>query len=267
MKHCVKILMGVVIMSALFITGCDTETGEIESDTGSQVTKADIEAFITAHWQEYGYSAKPSKYIALSFDDGPCPVSNSGGTAAILEKLDELKVKATFFVVGQNVRNNKTAAQTIFEAGHETGNHSNGYSSLGGTTAEAAVAKSLADASAAISDITGKDPVLFRAPNLDHGTALSRVCKENGMALIDGNAHNDWPGNPASIKNSVLSNPQDGGIIILHDNNTSQGNTLAVLPEIISGLREKGFWIMTVGELATVKEKILEPGTRYSSIK
>jgi len=86
------------------------------------------------------------------------------------------------------------------------------------------------------------------------------------MALIDGNTHNDWPGSSAAIKNSVLSNPQNGGIILLHDNNTSQGNTMSVLPEIIDGLREKGFWILTVSQLAAVKDKSLEAGKRYNSI-
>jgi peptidoglycan/xylan/chitin deacetylase (PgdA/CDA1 family) len=121
-------------------------------------------------------------------------------------------------------------------------------------------------ASLAIKEITGKDPVLFRAPNLNHGANLSQVCNEMGMALIDGNAHNDWPGDASSIKNSVLSSLFDGGIIVLHDNNTSQGNTMSVLPEIIGGLRDKGFWILTVSQLAAVKETSLEAGKRYNSI-
>jgi len=235
---------------------------EIMQDTG---IKAQIEADIEAHWKEYGYKTKPNKFIAISFDDGPCPASSFGGTAAMLAKLDELKVKATFLVIGSNVRANKSAAKAIFDAGHELGNHSDGYNSLGSETASA-IKTSLNAASLAIKEITGKDPVLFRAPNLSHGGNLSQVCKELGMALIDGNVHNDWPGSPSAIKNSVLAASQNGGIILLHDNNTSQGNTMSVLPEIISGLREKGFWILTVSQLATMKETTLEAGKRYNSI-
>jgi peptidoglycan/xylan/chitin deacetylase (PgdA/CDA1 family) len=230
--------------------------------------KADIEAEIDAHWQEYGYKAKPAKFIAISFDDGPCSSSNYGGTAALLAKLDELKVKATFFVIGQNVRANKTSAQAIFDGGHELGNHSDGYDSLG-ELSTSAIAASLDAASLAIREITGKYPRLFRAPNLNHGDNLSKVCGERGMALIDGGVHSDWDGTghtPASIKNRVLANPQDGGIILLHENNTSKGDTLNALPDIISGLRERGFWILTVGQLAAVKEKSLEAGERYHSI-
>jgi peptidoglycan/xylan/chitin deacetylase (PgdA/CDA1 family) len=227
--------------------------------------KEAIEAYIDGHWEAYGYDERPTKYIALSFDDGPCAPSSKGGTAAMLAALHAANVKATFFVIGQNVRANKAVARAIVDAGHELGNHSDGYDSLGSKTVEAITA-SLSAASQAIGEITGTDPVLFRAPNLNHGANLSSVCKDMGMALIDGNVHDDWPGSSASIKNSVLNNPKDGGIILLHDNNTSQGNTLAVLPEIISGLREKGFWIMTVSELAIVKEKTLEAGARYGSI-
>ncbi|WP_461255508.1 polysaccharide deacetylase family protein [Treponema sp. R80B11-R83G3] len=295
----VKLFAVIVFAAVILITGCVSDNGSNEdnggnTDNGSNTdnggnnenvpqtwldehgneimkydySKADIEAEIKAKWQEYGYSVKPTKYIAISFDDGPCSPSNNGGTAAMLAKLDVLKVKATFFVIGQNVRSNKTVAQAIFNAGHELGNHSDGYGSLGGSSTSD-IAANLDAASLAIKGITGKYPCLFRAPNLNHGTNLSKVCEDRGMALIDGNVHNDWDGTghtPTSIKDSVLANPQDGGIILLHDNNTSKGDTFSALPDIINGLREKGFWIMTVGQLATVKEKPLEAGKRYNSI-
>jgi uncharacterized repeat protein (TIGR02543 family) len=216
-------------------------------------------------WQELGYTKMPTKYIALSFDDGP--VGGSTGTAAMLTALENAKVKATFFVIGSNIRNNNAAAKAIFEAGHEMGNHSDGYSALGGST-ETAIRTSLPAASTAIKSITGENPVLFRAPDLNHGDNLSLVCEEMGLALIDGSAHNDWESsvNSETIKNSVLSNPQDGGIILLHETNTSGNRTITVLPDIVSGLRERGFWIMTVSQLAIIKGRTLEAGTRYNSI-
>jgi len=261
--------MCLLIAAVLPLSGCKTDNSPAKADNGDNMsgtgTKSDIEAEIEAHWQEYGYKAKPAKFIAISFDDGPCSAASSGGTEALLAKLDELKVKATFFVIGANVRGYSSVAKAIYDAGHELGNHSDGYGSLG-SESSSAVTANLNAASAAIKEITGENPVLFRAPNLNHGDNLSQVCKKLGMALIDGNTHNDWPGSAAAIKNSVISNPQDGGIILLHDNNTSQGNTMSVLPEIVKGLRDKGFWIMTVSQLAAVKEKRLEAGKRYNSI-
>jgi len=276
----IKLFAEIVIAAIILMTACATDNGGNKNNSetwlnehGGEIvnyaySKAEIEAEIEAKWRQYGYKEKPVKYIAISFDDGPCSASNYGGTAAILAKLDELKVKATFFVIGQNVRANKSAAQAIFNGGHELGNHSDGYGSLGDLSANA-IAANIDEAGLAIKEITGKYPCLFRAPNLNHGANLSKVCEERGMALIDGNVHNDWDGTghtPASIRNSVLANPQDGGIILLHDNNTSKGNTLSVLPYIVGGLRQKGFWIMTVGQLAAVKEKVLEAGIRYGAI-
>jgi peptidoglycan/xylan/chitin deacetylase (PgdA/CDA1 family) len=275
-------LIAEIIITVIMTTGCVTDSGNNDNDNnkdepktwlsehGGEIvnyaySKADIEAEIEANWEDCGYSEKPAKYIAISFDDGPCAASNYGGTAAILEKLDELKVKATFFVIGQNVRGNKAAAKAIFDGGHEIGNHSDGYNSLGSLSA-GDIAANIDAAGLAIKEITGKYPCFFRAPNLNHGKNLSQVCLERGMALIDGDTHNDWDGTghtPESIKNSVLKSPKDGGIILLHDNNTSKGDTLSALPEIIAGLREKGFWIMPVGQLAALKGQVLEAGKRY----
>jgi len=232
-------------------------------------TKAEIESEIDAHWREYGYSEKPNKYIAISFDDGPCGISANDGTMAMVAKLEELHVKATFFVIGRHVRDRKAAASAIFNAGHEIGNHSYGYGPLGNENNENITA-SLDGASEIIKEITGKYPALFRAPNGIHGNNLSQVCLKRGMSLIDGTAHNDWDGTghtPESIKNSVLANPQDGDIIVLHENNTSNGDTMKALPEIVIGLREKGLWIMSVGQLAAVKNQTLEAGKIYYTIK
>jgi len=228
-------------------------------------TRAGIEAEVEERWRDLGYRTKPDKYIAVSFDDGPCGPFDSGGTAALLAKLRELNVKATFFAVGRNIRSYRTAARAIFEAGHELANHSDDYEPLGGAN-EKDIEASIDSASRAILEITGKYPYFFRAPNLNHGEALSKICGERGMPLIDGSVHNDWPGSAAAILQSVLANPRDGDIIVLHENNTSEGNTMSVLPQIVAGLREKGFWILTVGQLAAVKEKPLNAGERYASI-
>ena len=228
-------------------------------------TKAGIEAEIEERWRELGYRTKPDKYIALSFDDGPCGPFDSGGTQALLAKLRELSVKATFFSVGQNIRSYRTAARAVFDAGHELANHSDGYASLGSADEKDIIA-SIDSTSQVIMEITGKYPYFFRAPNLNHGVGLSQVCRERGMPLINGSVHNDWPGSAAAILQSVLENPRDGDIIVLHESNTSQGNTLSILPQIVGGLRERGFWIMTVGQLAAVKEKQLEAGEQYDTI-
>jgi len=257
-------------LGALILAGCPesgnpgTKNGNGNGNGGSPVydltTKTGIEAYIADHWQEYGYSEKPVKYIALSFDDGP-----SGVTQNLLDALEAKKVKATFFLIGRNIRGNKAAAQAIFNAGHEIGNHSDGYDPLG-NAATGTITISLYAASHAISDITGTDPVLFRAPNVNYGTNLTQVCTELGLAIVGVSVwSNDWQDAVTTdqIIANVIRNPQDGDIINCHE----YAKTVDALPDMIDGLRNKGFWIMTVGDLAIVKGKTLEAGRQYDSIK
>jgi peptidoglycan/xylan/chitin deacetylase (PgdA/CDA1 family) len=221
---------------------------------------------IDDNWQALGYAEKPAKYLALSFDDGPA----GANTQNLLDVLAEKKVKATFFLIGQNIRSKKTWAQKTHEAGHELANHSDGYNSLG-SAEETDIRASLTAASAALKEITGKDPALFRAPNVNYGANLTAICAEQGLAIIGVSIwSNDWQSGITadSITDNVLNSTAlaDGGIINCHEPNTAP-NTIAALPAIIDGLREKGYWLLTVGQLAAVKKKNLEAGVRYDTIK
>jgi len=205
------------------------------------------------------------KYIAISFDDGPCPTFNYGGTSALLDVLKELGIKATFFVIGQNMRGNEELSSAIFRAGHELENHSDNYFPIA-KAGKAEIEKSLKITNEEIIKITGKPAKFFRAPYSEHSQDLCDVCKMFGLPLIDGSIHNDYPGDGPTILSSILNNPQDGDILVLHENNTSRGNTMAVMPQVASGLREQGFEIVTIGQLAALKNKKLEPGVRYAKL-
>ena len=63
---------------------------------------------------------KTEGVIALTFDDGPSPEV----TPRILDLLDELKVKATFFMIGERVEQNPTLAREVMSRGHEVAAHS-----------------------------------------------------------------------------------------------------------------------------------------------
>ncbi|MCL2764843.1 MAG: polysaccharide deacetylase family protein [Treponema sp.] len=205
------------------------------------------------------------KYIALSFDDGPCPDTDYGGTKALLAVLNEFNVKASFFLIGRNVNNNKELAKAIFNEGHELGNHSYDHNRLGDLS-EIEIAKNIERASDEISEATGFKPGLFRAPYLNISDDLIRVCAGKDLPIIDGSTHNDWPGEQELILKSVLNDPQDGEIIVLHENNTSQGNTMKALPQIINALHEMDFKIVTVSRLAELKGITLQAGLRYRCI-
>ncbi|GHV71500.1 hypothetical protein AGMMS49928_23550 [Spirochaetia bacterium] len=251
----------VVLMALMTLTGLGCKPG---AGGGDDDDNDEFAPNYEKLYKEMGYPA-PTKYIAISFDDGP----SGAKTLELLEILKEQKVKASFFLIGQNIRNNKASAQAIFNDGHELCNHSDGYDGLGGATAADTIRTSLLAASAAIKGITGKDPVYFRAPNVAYGTNLTTVCTELGLAIIGVNVwSNDYQSSLTAeqVKNNVLGAAKDGGIINFHDPNTSGTRTLEALPDIIDGLRKAGYWIMPVGQLAKKKGKTLEAGKQYDGI-
>ncbi len=64
--------------------------------------------------------------VYLTFDDGPTP----GVTKKVLEFLNDFKIKATFFCVGNNIKRNPDIFQEVISQGHKTGNHT--YNHLNG---------------------------------------------------------------------------------------------------------------------------------------
>jgi peptidoglycan/xylan/chitin deacetylase (PgdA/CDA1 family) len=220
---------------------------------------------IDDNWQKLGYSSKPAKYVALTFDDGPAGES----TQSLLNVLSQKNVKATFFLIGQNIRNQEKWAKAIYDAGHELANHSDGYNGLGGSTAQNTISASLSAASTAIKNITGKNPNMFRAPSVEYGNNLTSVCTQQGLAIIGVSIwSNDYQSGitASAITNNVLNNSTDGGIINMHEQNTAP-NTVSALPGVIDGLRQKGFWITNVGGLAIIKNKSLQAGVQYDKIQ
>jgi peptidoglycan/xylan/chitin deacetylase (PgdA/CDA1 family) len=194
--------------------------------------------------------------IALSFDDGPCPQTQS-----LLDALSKKEVKTTFFLIGQNITGNNAAARAIYEAGHELANHSDGYS---GNPNQ----QNVQTCSDKIKNITGSNPTLFRAPNVDYGGgAVDNVCKALNLSMIDVSCwSNDYNGiNSTQIRSNVKGCAGDGKIVNLHEFNTATGNNAAGIEGLIDDLRVAGYWILPVGQMAVYKGITLEGGKKYFS--
>ena len=99
--------------------------------------------------------------VALTFDDGP----NASSTPILLDGLKERKVRATFFLIGENVEKdeNEKIVKRMYEEGHLIGNHTYTHCNLSKLeTGEAK--KELEQTDTVIEKITGKQPVFVRAP-------------------------------------------------------------------------------------------------------
>jgi peptidoglycan/xylan/chitin deacetylase (PgdA/CDA1 family) len=205
--------------------------------------------------------------IVLSFDDGPAEK-----TGMLLEVLRENQVKAVFFLVGQNIRGRPEDARRIYAEGHEIGNHSDGFASLGqrGNAAEDDIRQSLAAAQTAIGEITGNNTPYFRAPNLDYSDTLGSVARDMGMALIgtDVSSH-DWEAEISTdqIIENVLNAAKDGGIILMHERHSGDlERTIRAVPVIVRELRSRGYEFVTLDDLARKKGVKFEAGKLYNTI-
>ncbi len=188
------------------------------------------------------------KMIALTFDDGP-----SSTTSQVLDILDKYDVKATFFLIGQNINNNtKSILQRQNSSGHELANHSYTHSDMT-TMSWSAIQNEINQTNNLIKQYTGQTPKFFRPPYISvNSTMYSAI----DMAFVQGTMHNDWDGTSSSsqIANSVVSGVADGQIILLHD---FQGNTNTVnaLPTIIENLKNQGYQFVTMSQLFEYKGK------------
>ncbi len=100
-------------------------------------------------------------HVALTFDDGPHPQ----GTPAVLQALDRLGWRATFFLLGERVRELPGLAAQIVEAGHEVAVHGDEHRYLF-TRTPRATATDLARAVDSIRAAVGSPPLWYRPPTV-----------------------------------------------------------------------------------------------------
>ncbi|MEX0993285.1 MAG: polysaccharide deacetylase family protein [Solirubrobacterales bacterium] len=177
--------------------------------------------------------------VALTFDDGPSSV-----TPSVLNVLDRMHVRATFFIVGVHVRGHTRLFRHMLAHGNAIGNHSLAHDLRPG-------AADLKRTSALINRATGYEPCLFRAPYGDLGGGAIGNARKLGMLTIGWNDDpSDWASPGASaIAARVLNQAKPGSIVLMHDGGGPRGQTAAALPTIVAGLRRRGYDSVTVPEL------------------
>ena len=180
------------------------------------------------------------KCVALTFDDGP----HEEYTKELLDGLQERGVKATFFLMGQNIEGNEDLVKRMKDEGHLIGNHS--YSHVQLTKAGAkAVCDAVDRTSRMIEDITGEKPGYMRPPFGDWNEQLE--CQV-GMTTVMWSVDSlDWKlQDKDRIVRRVLKEAENGDIILMHD--IFPASVKAAL-EIVDTLTKQGYTFVTVDEL------------------
>lgn len=200
------------------------------------------------------------KYVALSFDDGP----NTETTVQMLDVLKKHKVKASFFVIGNNINDESAKImQRAHKEGHDIENHSRTHSAMPTLTADSMRAE-IEYTSALIEKYVGERPQFFRPPYI----ALNRTMFETiDLPFICGDGCNDWEPNVTAddrvAKMELMA--RDGLIFLLHDM-TGNKNTVEAVDRIIPILKAKGYKFVTVRKLFKKKKVTPSRDIIYSDI-
>lgn len=179
--------------------------------------------------------------LALTFDDGPHEVY----TEELLDGLAERNVRATFFVVGENVRKgrNSEIIKRMEEEGHLIGNHTYHHADLSALTGEEAAAE-LDAAGSLISGITGKPVWIVRPP---YG-ALPAETPEDGNIYVRWTLDSlDWSIRDTDrIVDKVVSEVKENDIILMHDCYETSVEAALKLTDI---LKAEGYRFVTLDHL------------------
>jgi len=183
-------------------------------------------------------------YIAMTFDDGPSATL----TPKLLDLLAARQIKATFFVIGENVAEHPEIVARAAREGHEIGNHSWSHPNFPRMTDDA-IRSQLKRTDEAIMNATGVRPKLLRPP---YGAITARqkrwIHGEFGYEIILWDVDPlDWkrPG-PGVVTSRIVKNTRAGSIVLSHD---IHPGTIEAMSATLSQLQQKGFKFVTVSEL------------------
>lgn len=195
------------------------------------------------------YAGNPSsKVIYLTFDAG----YENGNTAPILDALKKHNVPATFFVVGNFLKENPDLIRRMQKEGHIVGNHTYTHPDMSKISTKEAFAKELNDLSALYKEITGKEMIKFyRPPQGKYSESNLQMAKEMGYHTFFWSlAYVDWYQDQQPTKEEafekLLGRIHPGAIVLLHS--TSSTNA-AILDELLTKWEEMGYTFGSLQDL------------------
>lgn len=172
------------------------------------------------------------KVVYLTFDDGPIP----GITPWVLDLLDHYGIKATFFLVGDNVRKHPEEFKMIVERGHRVGNHT--FNHVRGFSFKAP--EYLENVEKA-NELIQSD--LFRPPHGYMGWKQYRALRQRYRIIMWDLVTRDYSKrlNGPQVFEKVKRYVRNGSIITFHDSLKSEKNTKYALPRSIEWLMAQGY--------------------------
>lgn len=173
------------------------------------------------------------KTIYLTFDDGPIPEV----TEFVLDQLNMYDAKATFFCIGKNVLENPDIYGRIKKEGHRVGNHTHNH--LKGWKHKTSAYIENVDTAAQIIDSN-----LFRPPYGRIKKKQAKALLKKGYEIIMWDVLSgdfDKGISKERCLENVLSNTQNGSIIVFHDSIKAKDKLAYALPRVLTYFTNEGY--------------------------
>lgn len=191
-----------------------------------------------------------SDHLALTFDDGPDPYS----TPAVLDALDALGWRATFFMLGSMAAAAPAVAREVAERGHEIALHGGTHHYHTGRTPRW-VLEDLRRGFGEVAEATGCAPRWLRPPYGVASGATFLAAARLGLEVVLWDAWGrDWRAEATgqSVVSDLMRGIRPGATLLLHDSDCTSApkawrSTLAALPLLAERLAPLG---MEVGPLS-----------------
>ena len=190
------------------------------------------------------------KVVALSFDDGPNPVE----TPLMLDLLDRLDVRATFFMMGRSVERWPDVARDVIARGHDAGNHSYSHPRLV-FMRPSRVREEVERTDALLRGIGVTGDIHFSPPHGARLLVLPYVLGQLGKtAVYSYTDPEEWKRPPADVMIArVLGAVRPGAVVGFHD--TAGEETRRAVEGVVTALREQGYRFAMVKELVDVERR------------
>ena len=183
--------------------------------------------------------------VALTFDDGP---GYNKSSDKILDVLEKYGARATFFMVGKNVKDHPENIKRKLALGCELGNHTWNHDHYGKNVTPDDIKK----CSKAIYDVCGQYPTAFRSPGGNTTAVIRKECTAENMPLYYWSLDTkDWKNRDADkVYNAVMKNVEDGDIILMHE---IYDSTAKAVEKMVPELIKQGYQLVTCEELVAAK--------------
>ena len=199
------------------------------------------------HMKAYCNADTEEKIVSLTFDDGP----DATLTPILLDHLKELNIPATFFCIGHKIPGNEDLLKRTDSEGHLIGTHSYSHSNWFDFYTPGHLKREILQSLSAVTEITGKKPLLFRPPYGVINPTLSRALRRTGLHVI-GFSNRAWDTssrNNETIVSRIMRNLNPGDIILLHDTVPETIDCIKLLSEKI---KQAGYRIVPLDKLLDI---------------